>query len=438
MNQDMLTRGIATLVIILIPFWTLPIIPGSFKPISVFICFPLAFLFFIQRLFVTKKIDKTDFVLLLFLITGVLYSTLIYLFEGLILSNFIIGIALFIIGISYYFGFKYILKTVGLNAFLRLIQYSIYIVIIIGWIDLLSFLGVLPDFIRSFLNHLVAGKSSSRIILTVSEPAWASRLVLCLMPFAFLIWKRYKRKVDLFTLLSLVIFFIFTFSLSGFLVLIVVSGLILISKISFSVLLKTIAVLSVIFGLFYVTYLNIKDDGNYFVSRIQKIVELKDLGSLMSLENLASFDGSAMIRIGYPIISMQIFLDNPFGIGVGRYGEYFNREIVNYGKSVTENAQVVSHVDGISADQRSFYTKVLTEHGIFITSLLILFYIMIHKKLKKLSILLGKNSKLEINILYVSLLITYANMIQFASYLFPFFWLIPAIISICYEQKRTI
>jgi hypothetical protein len=438
MRTDILTKVISILVVLLLPFWALPFIPGSFKPLSIFLCIPLGIMFLIQILVLKKKVAYTDFLLLLFFLGGLLYSLLFFIVEGAILTNFAVGISLFIIGLNSYFAFKYILEALGVEKFLVFLRYSIFIVVIIGWIDLLGWLGLIPTFIRDFVNYAVAGKSSSRIILTVSEPAWASRLVVCLAPFAFLFWKRKKKLVDLFSLLSLLVFFMCAFSLSGFLLLFMVALFHLISRLSIVAVCKVTLMLTLTTSLIYVSYINIKDGGGYYVSRIDKIAKVDNIESLMTLDALAAFDGSALIRIGYPIISTQIFIENPFGIGIGRYGEYFNENIVNYGSRVTNDIQVAEHIENVNADQRSFYTKILTEHGILLSFLLLAFYVSIYKKLKRLSILFGKDALLGIGVLHISLLIVFANMVQFASYLFPFYWLIPALISICYEQKKII
>ncbi|MFV7770798.1 hypothetical protein [Shewanella marisflavi] len=423
------------LLIILLPFWTLPIIPGSFKPITVFLVFPLAVLFLLKRLFTEAIVKKDEIIVLAFLIFGAVYSLILFIFEGGG-GNFIAGFIVFLLGVSSYFGYKYIISKIGLECVLKYLKYSIVIVVFIGWIDFLGWIGFIPTSFRVFVNEIVAGKSGSRIILTTSEAAWASRLVLCLLPFALFDWFVSKRKSSLFLILSLVMFFVFAFSLSGFVVLTFVLLLYLLSKFSIKSIIRALAALIIGLTLFYSTFSYLKSSGGgYFVSRIEKVATMDDFSGLMNLDNLASFDGSAFIRLGYPIISIKVFLDNPWGIGVGRYGLFFNEYISNYGKSVQTNIQVIEHVSNSNADQRSYYTKVLTEHGVLLSVILFLFYFNCHKRLNYCLNTSSSKGQVWNSTLRISLFVVYANMIQFGSYLFPFYWLIPALIYTYYEKK---
>lgn len=338
-----------------------------------------------------------------------------------------------------FYGFRYILNTIGLHQVFLVLKYSILVVAIVGWFDLAGILGLVPSSIREFVQLAMTGKSSGRLILTVSEPAWASRLILCLLPFCYYFWNATRQRRDLFILGSFVIFFFLTFSLSGVLVLLVASGLYLINNLSLKKILQISTFLVIGFVALASAFSMYSNKGGYFTSRITKITELQDYSTLFSLNNLAAFDGSSFIRIGYPIISGKVFLDNPLGIGIGQYGLYFNEYVAQYGKHVTQNKQVVGHVKNENADQRSYYTKVLTDNGLILSIVLIYFYWLQHKKLKyllKLRQSLGFIGKEEL--LFISLILVYANMIQFASYLFPFYWFIPALISHCYDKKTIL
>lgn len=431
------------LTILLIPFWTLPFIPGSFKPISIFLLFPLAILYLTRRLCNGLSINKDELYILIFLLLSVVWSLIMHFSLYNYHTSYIkylSALTIFCIGVLSYFGFKYIIYSLGFVSIYKYLVYASLIVVIIGWIDFLGWLGLLPSGLRVFFNEMLSGKSGSRIILTTSEPAWASRLVLCLLPFIFYYWKIKKNRLSVFIGASLVLFFVFSFSISGFVVLIFTCLVyLLLSRITFKLFLRGFLLNIVLILMFYGVYLYLVNDvGGYFVSRIGKFTELKNIYDLMILENLASIDGSALIRIGYPIISTNIFMENPWGVGIGQYGLYFNDHVSNYGKVILDNVQVAEHIKNTNADQRSFYLKVLSENGLLISMFLVLFYYNIFRKLLFFE-RSGKHSDIVLSIvLKISMILVFANMIQFASYLFPFYWLIPALISVCYEKRKLL
>ena len=433
MNSLSITRILSVLVVVLLPFWALPILPGTFRPISMFLCFPLGLLFILSA-FAHDRLSKPDIVLLVFFALSLMLSAIQFVFLGGSSTNYIIGNILFFLGVFGYFGFKYCLNQIGFDAFMRYLRLSTYIIVIIGWVDVFGWLGLIPELLRESINFIVAGKSSSRIILTASEPAWASRLSICFLPFAYYFWSAHKTFVILVSLISLVVFFILAFSLSGILVLFAAMGLFIISKLSFKVLFNVTVIAAVFFtGLFF-TFQKMKEGGGYFVTRFDKVASIESIESVMTLEALAAIDGSALIRLGYPWIALQVAIEKPLGVGIGRYPEYFNEKVKQYGKIVTNDPAVAEHIEKKNADQRSYYIKVYTDTGFFAV-LLIIFYAMVHKRLKLLSQRVDYH--ILCPVLLVSMYVCYGNMVQFASFIFPFYWLAPAIITFLYENNES-
>ncbi|KZN51377.1 hypothetical protein [Pseudoalteromonas luteoviolacea] len=437
MNQLSVTKTLALAVLILLPFWALPILPGTFRPISMFLTLPLGLMYLLTAIR-EDKLEKTEVLLLMFFLTALFFSCVQFAFLGGGASTFIIGNFLLALGIFGYFGFRFCLREFGLTKVLGYVKAAIYIIVAVGWFDVLGWLGIIPDALRGMVNYAIAGKSSSRIVLTVSEPAWASRLALCFLPFAYYFWSVERTLLNKFALGSLFIFFLLCFSLSGIVVLLSAIGLYLISQISIKVIFKTFILIVVLCTSLFFVFEKMKEEGGYFVSRFDKIASIESVDSLMTLEALAAIDGSALIRIGYPWIALQVAFDEPLGIGVGRYPEYFNEKITQYGKIVTNDIAVAEHIAKKSADQRSYFIKVYSETGL-LSLFLVCFYVSIHRKLKVLKQKFeGKHVhlyKLCIALL-LSMFVCYGNMIQFASFIFPFYWFAPAMVNYLYLNEE--
>jgi hypothetical protein len=431
---NLIQRLYAFCCILFIPLWTLPILPGLFKPITSIFISILGLPYLVRRVLVLKKLSKPDFFILSYFLLSIIWSCLLYVINDYVSAQSYIAIAMFTLGISSYFGFKYFLNVYGITSFLNLIRIVLLFVVMVGWVDLLSWLSLLPSYIGDALSYFFSGKHTSRLALTTSEPAWACRLISLLAPFAWYSFKERPTLINKFNFYSLILFFIATFSLSGILIVILFICFQLLYRLSFRLVLKSIVTMVFIFGAFYATYSSMKKTGGYFVTRIDKVFNISDTNQLFTLEALSKFDGSAFIRIGYPIMSFDILSENLIGVGLGNYGNKFSEYIVSKQSFAMNNSSVAEHVKNKNADQRNYLSKLMTDNGMFLFVLIFLFYFSTIKRLLKM-IKANPNNTL-LNMLLYSAFLMFANMLQFASYLFISYWLIPALINYLYENGK--
>ncbi len=413
------------------PFWTLPFLPGSFRPLISYFIFIFGFMYIINGFFYMKKYRKEDFFILSFLIFSVFHSVLMFSFYGGNVSVWINSVGLLFIGVISYFGYRYILTGIEFDKIVGYFKLPIYALVIIGWLEVLSSIGVLPFVIKSVINTLLAGKEVGRIGLTTSEPAWASRLCVFIIPITYYLYKVKGIRLMFPCLISLLLFFVMTFSLSG---VVVVLGASVIYLFIFKFRIRTFINISLVILVLSLAlsslYINFKSDEHYYITRFEKIdkVDISDLDSILS--SLSVLDGSAFIRTAYPVVSFRVFFDNPLGVGVGRYGEYFENQISRFGYTALKNAQVQRHISDRNADQRSYYGKIISETGIIGLLLILIFYIRIIRVLKR-----SKNDINKNTLLSILLSIMLANMLQFASYIMPIYWLIPAMVLNYADEK---
>lgn len=418
---------------LLIPFWTLPFIPGLFKPISTLLVSVVAVPYLIKRVFITRSLEKLDLVLICYitfsLLIGILFS-----FNSFGVNN-VVAFSMFLCGTLSFFGYKYLVNYKGFEFALQLIKSAIYVTVLIGWVDLLSWAGLIPKVLGESLSLVLSGKTPSRIVLTTSEPAWACRLISLLLPFAWYFMKVDQRVKSKFVFYSLIIFFIATFSLSGVVILVFFVVAFLLNKFSISNIIKTLLYGLIIMQLFAIVFTSIKESGGYYVSRIDKIANLDNVENVMSLKTLSKLDGSAFIRLGYPIISFNIFLENPEGLGLGNYGNHFSDYVKRNMGYALENVTVSKHVEKQNADQRNFITKLVTDNGLVTFLFIVSFYLISYLQIKKILKKFPRDHFAKC--LLFGMFFMFANMIQMASYLFISYWLIPALIS-CYYTKRVL
>jgi hypothetical protein len=436
-RKNSLEVNIGTLAVILFPFWTLPFLPGAFKPISTYIFCVLAFSFFFKKVDNGRFICKTDFYLLLILILTITHSVVLFYFYGG--NDFVWGYsnAMFFIGVCSYFGIKNFIRLYSVDSFVLLFKYPILIFISIGWLELLGYIGILPLDFKHAINLIVSGKEVGRMGLTTSEPAWASRVCSILIPFAWVIYKNRKTYFNLFSLFSLCFFFIVCFSLSGVVVFFTaVLFYFILFKFSLYQFFKMSVLISIVFAFLYGVFVFLKtnDEGSYYLTRFEKVEQI-DLENInRAISSLAILDGSAFIRIGYPIVSFRIAADNPLGVGIGRYGEYFPQYIKDFGSAGLSNQIVESHLANNTGDQRTYYGKILSETGVFISIIFIYFYYLSYKRIKKHRY---SGELVGWDVFAISLfVIMLGNMVQLSSYLMLIYWLVPALMEEAYNEKN--
>lgn len=420
---------VAPWLALLFPLWSLPVVPGTFRPLFVYIYGLIGAFFFLTRVVDCRRLTFSQVCVSFFVVFGLVQSAVLFVFGGGAFGVWFYLNVIFLLGCMSYFGFSYHVNKYGVKMYISFFYLGLVFYVFVGLLELASYVGAIPWSLKSTLNLLLSGRVSGRLSVTSSEPAWASRMTLILLPIAYYF---YKRSVSIFNLglfCCLWIFFFASFSLSGVVVLVF-------AVISYFVLFR-LRVTSLVYGLlavglllvcFYSLFQYMKASGSgYYVTRFEKMrdVDSADIDSL--LNSLALLDGSAFIRIGYPVLAFRVFEKNPMGVGVGRYGVYFEKEVATLGSAALSNEAVLSHIEQKNADQRNYHLKIFTEHGLFLSVVLIIFYVNSFLRLKRIlkAFPCSNEAKLLVSLFCLML----GNMLQFASYAFPLYWLVPALIN---------
>ena len=355
-NRYSFIQATSLLAIFLVPFISLPVLPSIYRPVSLYFLLVPAIAFILNR---NMLMIKQDFLLLMFCLFVAVYGGAVAaLLGGMDYWLYMKEMIALAIGLVIYFGFRFILYNYGLQWFLLISNASYKFLLLVGIIEVLAVLGVIPYSIKEFMNMAFSGKEHDRIQFTTMEASWGARVFL--FSFVIYLYSSYQDKYR-FIHISLGIFLLlFTFSISvfGFLALAVIIYFIYRYKIKGLIY---IFLLSFVFYLILPLMLDLFSNlgiGGYYLSRISALID----GDFYQLSDMLLYDQSIFIRIGYPILSLYVYSDNLAGIGIGQYNQYFNEYLVDfYGASVLQFPEVFGDVYENEGDARSLLLKILVE-----------------------------------------------------------------------------
>lgn len=344
-------KRMLVLALILLPFESIPhIMPSIYRPIAAYpLCIMGAIYVFVKLR--EKKISKIDFNFLVFglyaIISGIMLSHIN--FDSLsAFGNFLLT---FIVGLLSFFGANYGFEKIRqsketneqyIYTVLSFLSEVYTFVMIIGIVELLCEIGILPFSIIEFIYTFSGGSQYNRVCLLSYEASWASiHIILMFILFYFKFIMDKKRKYILYIALS-GIMFIYNMSGQGILTITAMAIMYLVltflfyhnkKTVKFSIL--VIALIIAGYGLIQIVLPHMTS--SYYVNR------LKDFTSIY---NMIRNDSSAFVRLAYPYIAFLVFINNPiFGIGAGNFcnvlGVYINKY---YPWALTRYEEVYQHV----------------------------------------------------------------------------------------------
>lgn len=421
----------ATLAIycLILPFWSLPILPGTFKPIAVLFAAFISVKFFAN---LRTRVSPEDLLMLGYLIYASALTSIFAIFAEIPIA--VDKISIFLIGFLAFFGVREIFGRANPNQITSAMTWSAIILLPFFIIETLALLKLIPEVWKIFLNQIFNGKGSTRIVLTAGEPSWAGIVFLMLFPFCYHRQIITNSGLDRLLFVFICVGFFVSFSLSAFFTAFIAATLFAIIQGKLLGYFKVLVVSISFLTLFLFVIFNMFEESYYFSSRLFKISGLIARGDL-NLESFMAVDGSVLIRFSYPIIAFEIFVNNPIGSGVGSYGYLFSEYLTNNSmNALTNNFYIMSHVVNQNADARNFILQIANDTGIVGLFLLTTFYWRIYKRISNMA---KKNEVYDHN--YVRLLqmgfcIMVGCMFQFGTYLFPLYSLIPALV-IAYDDR---
>lgn len=367
-----MVKASAWFAVFFIPFISFPVMPSTYRPVSVYFLLLPSLMFLLNYRTFFNRQDRVLSILILF---AIFYG----FFVGLVSSDFsflgyfseLITIA---IGVLVYAGFRFIFQTYGMAWFFRVSAISYKFVVVLGCLEILSLLGVLPYSVKELINFTLSGKSHGRIQLTTMEAAWGARVFLFL--FIAYIFSLNDSGVTrkIYIVLGLILF-LSTFSMAMFSYFSLGMIFYFILKYRF----KAVFYLLLLLGLGYFLILgmlgvfDMMGIGGYHLNRVEALI----YGDFYQFEDMLHYDQSIFIRLGYPVLAVYIYMDNLMGIGLGQYSLYFNEYLIEYfGASVLSFPEVLGDVYTSDGDPRSLPAKLLSELSVVGLSLYFyLFYV---------------------------------------------------------------
>lgn len=424
-------KGLSILFIIsmwLMPYDSIPgILPSVYRPISIY----SISLFFLLIVLIELRngiiIDQSKKSFLFFTFYSVFITILISAFRFNLFDNSKDYFITFAFGIMTFYSFNNYLKIIKkgysnekyIEWFFRLIS-NIYIIpLSIGFIELLCLLHILPIKLKIIINNLLGGFQYSRITMGSKEASWISMQLIIILPILLFLYIKFKKKRYILSFILSLVIFVYNVSMQGFMTLlfsfIIYTFIISIINNKFRVFIKNFLLSIVIISLLYIALrlvINILPS-SYYTDRLAYITDIPKL-----IRN----DGSAFIRIVYPITSGLIFIDNPLiGIGGGNYPIVFGDYIMKFFPwAIPKYPEVAYHIATKNTGTGCLYMKVLAEFGVVGGLLFSSLIFSIMKKIKYI-----RTKKLVV-FWCISI---FSIMIQFDSYAYVPFWVCMAFIN---------
>jgi hypothetical protein len=431
----------------LIPFDSLPFIFKFtvYRPVSV--------IFFIIYYIIVKinrfRFYKIEIDFLIFIILSSFYS---FCRAAFLYENDFRGVIDFIITsllgyITFSTSYTFLLKSVecgfkierAVIGFKKLTQKIIILPIFIGWIQLFSYTGIISSSINISVTKIFSYRFiGDRIQIVSGEPAMAARFLL--VSFFLILLYRHKKSnlrfIENFLLISIITLLIFTFSLLGYLSLLLVIFLYLFSNIKKKkfVFILVVSAMVLIFSIIVIFYLlNSLEVFNYTTKRL---LIFKNYFTTFSIDKifyeLIRIDGSLFLRTMNPIIGFIISYKTFFlGAGGGYY--YYHYPMIIH-ENFPWAIKYISVERAVELEQligaKSFYSRIISENGLLFFMLYLRLLRKIYKKIIKFkNEIINKN---KIKLIFFVMVVIVINM---DSWVYTHYWMLFAFIYLISEYS---
>ena len=384
---------------------------SSYSPSSIFTFFGA----FALVLVIGYNYQYYDKWLIIFITISVIHSLASGIYYDDIGSSFqhIVTLA---VGISIFIAVRYAFMFKKKNRlYENVLLLSLLWPLTLGYLQLLKQMGLGLSFVDRITAFFAQTVYIGRVQMASSEPSWAVMHLLTIG--VILLFNAKGRPFLKLILVAMSFLFLMIFSSFGY-------GVLFLSFILFGLItkryrFKMLVVLSIAWVIvFFVVpwLLDVFNVQGYYSQRF-------NYKYIFSQEFLAS-DASGFIRIVFPIIGLYQFIHFPFGYGGGFYYVHFNEYLLQhfaYGLQFDE--VTLNFTQAGTATARNFFSKILSEEGIFQFVFFILFLKGIYRQCKT-----GYGK-------YVFCL-ALAFLSNFDTYAFVNFWILMGIISSGYFNER--
>ncbi len=356
--------------IMLIPYDALRLMPSEYRPVSVYLL--IVALFFALGSREVSLISKGRLLLFLFVTVAIITTSLIALqtkYDTARVPSFILTLligALLFAAFSMLFEFE--MKDRGIGSFsdwcFTWLSRAYVLPVIVGVLEALSLQGLIPLTISTNLSRLFGSLQEGRLTLTTYEASWASfHLLIASIAYFY----RFRMTRSLFSGTFLVIavaLFLYTQSMQGIMV-VTIAAFVYVIWISYKrgnllTLIKWVALILLavlaLFLLLKIIYSSQERDTYYS----RRLLGFEGLGSL--IKN----DGSSFVRIMFPVMGLQMFIDHPFvGIGGGMFASHMPSYVLSYYPWAVSFGEIAEELAGkLVPSAVCLYTRVFAEQGI--------------------------------------------------------------------------
>lgn len=424
-----LFESLIIIAIFLMPYDALHVMPSTYRPVSVF---PIVLALFVGLMGKKIRLGCSAYPFMAFYIY-VVVSTVVRIclgvdgaFQGLkTIVTLSLGIASYIVLYSFFranrerFGFERTIDDIA-----RVLSAAYVIPLLVGVLETLSLVGILPSSINEILRGVFGGFQDRRLTLTSYEASWASVHLLIAFCANAHIYSKLRARNNLVMAATAFLLMIYTKSLQGAMAFAVGFAVYLVWKAfhfkNIKKLIIQMAVFSVaVFCIFKLLAILSKPGDAYYMRRI---------ANFTSVGNMIRTDGSSFVRIVFPYLALLVWFDHPF-FGVG--GDAFPPLISTYiDKYFPWAWGTFPHLNPAAELPGSLYTCVPAEFGAIG---LILFVGGILLAVKRL--IQDGSRWLCSPFISLFVLIILSNQLQQTSYAYFPLWVVLSMINACSSSE---
>lgn len=428
--------------ILLLPYDAFPIMPSTYRPISL-VPFFISLLFIISDdgIRQIKLIGRRQLLILGFFALTFCGNAFRVLAGNIQPENYIDTIVTLVIGLLAYFCFTSYLRwratqesfATTLDRLLHLLSVAYILPLFVGCLEAASLNGLLPSSVNVALISFFGGNQSYRLTLTSFEASWASiHLIIAALCNLFL-YRKDKSAFHFVCFCVATVLFFLTNSMQGVMVLGCATAAFILwygyKKKRLLVIFRWMLIVVGVFVTFlFVLRLYFESSGaeTYFATRL---VNFTDLTRLIHI------DGSSFVRLIFPLIGLQMFMMHPvFGTGAGTFAQQLPKYISEYYPWSVQFEEISRYLNGtLTPSAVCLYTRALGELGLLGSAL---FFAFVCSSFRCIGNVASRGGLQGLHVVYL-IFVLICTPLQFASYAYLPFWLALALLDFAGYKEIT-
>lgn len=360
------------LAMIFFPFWSLPIAPVLYRPVSALFFLLLSPAYFARK----TRVPWADIILFTFALVGSI-QTLVILWAIEERPDIAIrSLAPLWLGVASYCGVVGMLRVRSAASIIQGLGTGGILLTALGYLEF-CFNVIGFDGLKFVLGFLSDEAAMNRIQLFTREASWAAKCLVFYIPF--IRYSPLSRRTNSLMEKAAWLLLLLTFSLDGIFGA-AFGGAVFVTVVAFKKR-RFSAILTSLTGAIFISSFilifreeiaqSISDFNLYFVDRLIPLLRYQD--ARHAIANFAYYDNSTFIRIFFPLAGFHMFLDFPLGWGLGSFPLHFADYIPLSQISLEAMPEVRDNLDFGSGDPKSMYAKLAAECGLISAPFFVIF-----------------------------------------------------------------